>query len=358
MRPGIVTWNPIEKLALASGLAPVPLMQVFWGLGLGRAAIAGIRLGVFAALIEGTRSAEELAEATGCAQAGLTPLLNALCGFGFLNRRAGRYALSASSRRWLLPGSKGSLIEGMLMLGDLFEGVEPIEEAIRSGRLQNFHHRETRPEAWRHYIRGLGHFARAMGPILARSVKTDRPPVRMLDVAGGHGLYSAAMCRRFPGLASEVLDLPAAAGPGRELVAEEGLSERIAFREGDLRSAAWGEDYDVVFLMNILHNLTPEECELAIGRACAALRPGGTLLVVDSEHDGGEGAISATAGFNELFFFLISGAGAWPEAAIRAWMERAGFAPAKRSRVLMLPGLLVLQARKAQRPAAQESSAV
>lgn len=342
MRPGIVTWNPIEKVVLASGLAPVPLMQVFWGLGLGRSAIAGIRLGVFSALADGERTLDEAAAATGCAPAGLGPLLDALTGFGFLRRRSGRYALSASSRRWLAPGARGSLVEGMLMLGDLFEGVEPIEEAIRTGRLANFHHREARPEAWRHYIRGLGHFARYMGPSLAARVKVDRPPRRLLDVAGGHGLYSAAMCRRFPDLCCEVLDLPAAAAHGRELVAEEGLSERISFREGDLRAADWGAGFDVVFLMNILHNLTREECAAAVGKARAALRPGGTLLVVDGEHGGGDGDISATAGFNELFFFLVSGAGAWPEADVRGWMAEAGFARVRRARVLVLPNLLIL----------------
>lgn len=348
MRPAISTWNPLEQLALASGLVPVPLMQVFWGMGLARAVIAGVRLGVFEALAgPDPRAAEDLAATLGAAPSSLESLLNALAGFGFLQRRQGRYRLSRQSRRWLLPGSKGSLAEAILMLGDMFEGVEPMEEAIRSGRLENFHHREQRPEAWGHYIRGLGHFARYLGPAIARQVPVDRPPERLLDVAGGHGLFSAAMCRRFPGLTCDILDLPAAAAHGRVLVAEEGLSDRIQYREGDLRTTPWGTGYDVVLLMNILHNLEAAECAEVLHKARGALRPGGTVLVVDSEHGGGDGAISATAGFNELFFFLVSGSRAWPEADVLRWMADAGFTGVRRTRTMMLPGLLVLHGRAA-----------
>jgi hypothetical protein len=129
------------------------------------------------------------------------------------------------------------------------------------------------------------------------------------------------------------------------MVREEGLEDRIRYREGDLREAAWGEGFDVLFLFNILHNLSGAECEAALGKARAALRAGGTLVVVGSEHGGGSGNLSAVAGFNELFFFLVSGSQAWPEATIRAWMEKAGFSGLKRRSGLMLPGLLILSGR-------------
>lgn len=346
MRPGIVTWNPLVALALASGVAPVPLMEVFWGMGLARSVLAGVRLGVFEALGPGALPLPDLAHRTEASPAGLEPLLNALVGFGYLRRRKGLYSLSRQSRRWLLPSSRGSLVEGVLMLGDLFAGVEPLEEGIRSGRVTNFHHRGAGDETWGHYIRGLGHFARYMGGLLAAAVPVDRPPERLLDVGGGHGLYSAAMCRRFPGLKAEILDLPAAVPHGRALVDQEGLSDRITFREGDLRTTPWGTGYDVLFLFNILHNLSQDECARALVRAGQALRPGGTLVVVDSEHGGGDGSLSATAGFNELFFFLVSGAGTWPEARIRGWMKDAGFQGIRRRGNKVLPSLLVLTARQ------------
>ncbi len=345
MKPGVVTWNPLIKAALASGLAPAPIMEVFWGLGLARSVIAGARLGVFEALAGGPKGAGELAEVLGCDPEALTALLNALNGFGYLKRGASGYTLSRKAARWLPPDAAGSNHHAMHMLGDLFALIEPMEALIRGGEVENFHHRPLPEETWRSYLRGLGASARLIGPPLARLVRTDRPPERALDVAGGHGMYAAALCKRWPGLRCEVLDLPQAAAVGREMVEEEGLSDRVTFREGDLREAEWGEGYDLVLLFNILHNLEGPECAEAVRKARAALRPGGTLAIADSEHAGEEGNLSAVAGFNELFFFLLSGSRAWPEPDIRGWLTEAGFEQVKRGTTLALPGLILLTAR-------------
>ena len=57
--------------------------------------------------------------------------------------------------------------------------------------------------------------------------------IRDSDVAGGHGGFAMAMCRRHPRLQATILDLPASVAVGRRIVEEEGLEERISFHEGD-----------------------------------------------------------------------------------------------------------------------------
>ena len=60
-------------------------------------------------------------------------------------------------------------------------------------------------------------------------------PSRLVDVAGGHGAFAMAMCRRHPGLEATVIDLlPPSAAVGRRIVAEEGCADRVSFREGDV----------------------------------------------------------------------------------------------------------------------------
>ena len=41
----------------------------------------------------------------------------------------------------------------------------------------------------------------------------------LLDIGGGHGWYSAQLCRRYPQLTATVLDLPGSAAIGREIIA-------------------------------------------------------------------------------------------------------------------------------------------
>jgi ubiquinone/menaquinone biosynthesis C-methylase UbiE len=172
-------------------------------------------------------------------------------------------------------------------------------------------------------------------------VKVEGRPQRLLDVGGGHGLYSVAFCRRYAGLRAEVLDLPEAAEVGQRLVTEAGMSERVSYRPGDMRQVEWGEGYDCVLLFNVLHNATEVEAKEAVGRALRALRPGGTLAIMDAEYRGATGDLDATSGFGELFFYVVSGARTWPEATMRGWMEEAGFERSGTARLWIAPAVLL-----------------
>jgi SAM-dependent methyltransferase len=294
-------------------------------------------LGVFDALADGERTAGQVAEACGLDPVGAETFLNALNGFGYVRRRDGRYRLTRASAKWLTSASKDSQVEPMLFFADLWDAIASIEDGVRTGVPLEFHHAERPPEFWEHYMRALAQFAALTASELTRRVRFHTPPRRLLDVGGGHGAYSAAFCRRYPTLSAEVLDLPPAAAQGRAIVAALGASDRVAFREGDLRTADWGEDYDVVLIFNVLHNLTEDESRQAFCKARAALRPGGTLVVMDSEHTGGGGELSTTSGFNELFFFVVSGTRAYPEGTMLRWVREAGFSSVRLRKLLTVP---------------------
>lgn len=120
------------------------------------------------------------------------------------------------------------------------------------------------------------------------------------------------------------------------------MADRVAFRDGDLRTSDWGGGYDAVLLFNILHNATIDEAHAALAKANEALRPGGTLVILDSEHVGGEGDLSATSGFNELFFYVVSGTRAYPEGTMLRWMAEAGSDNLKRRRLYSVPDSVLL----------------
>ncbi len=114
---------------------------------------------------------------------------------------------------------------------------------------------------------------------------------RVLDLACGPGLYLHGLAER--GHHGRGLDFaPAALRHAREVASDKGLD--CEFEQADLRTAAFGEGYDVVLLLfGQLNVFTRSVARDLLKRAATALAPGGTLILepqlADSVQDAGEG---------------------------------------------------------------------
>ena len=277
MRLKLAGDNALESLGLTFGLVPRALVTITLGPGYARPAVAALRLGVFEALDQGPADAALLAQRLGCSPAGTQALANCLVGAGLLQRTGGCYRNHPDTEKWLLVRSPNSLREAALFVGYCQEMLGDLEATVRSGEVLRLHDRQHPPEFWASYMGALAAFARIAGKEVQRRVKLNQPR-RLLDVGGGHGLYGAALCRKYPGLSSEVLDLAPACAAGRAIIQAEGMQDRVRHREGDFREADWGVDHDAILVFNVLHNANAEEAQLLLRRARAALRPGGTLI--------------------------------------------------------------------------------
>jgi SAM-dependent methyltransferase len=191
-------------------------------------------------------------------------------------------------------------------------------------------HEERRddPERWKAYIRGLFEISRPEQEANAALVEVESP-VRLVDVAGGHGGFAMAMCRRHPDLRAIVLDLPPSAAVGRQIVAEQGFADRVEFREGDVFELSLGENLDVVSVFNLIHHLPEERDRELVRMARAALRPGGALVIGDSARPEPGGAMSAHGAVSSLLFYAWSHSRNFSPSEVSAWMEEAGFEDVK-----------------------------
>jgi SAM-dependent methyltransferase len=344
MRLAAVPENLLERLAMATGMVPDSLVCLLWSVALPRILLPALRAGVVEALGSGTRTAEEVAAQCHLDPRGTEVLLAALNGFGFLRHRSGRYRLTADTARWILSSSPRSLRPAYEFAAVLEEMLGAVEGAVRTGERGDFHAQPHDDAFWRGYLEGLGTVSRLTGAEIARRARLGKPR-RILDVAGGHGGYSVALCERYPDATAVVLDLPPACTVGRGWVAQCGLTQRISFAEGNLLTSDWGVGYDVVLLFNILHNLEEADARAAIAKAHAALVPGGHLLVLDGDHRGKRGDRNAAEGFGELFFFALSASRTWPVPVLTGWLADAGFAPPRRIRLFSFPNMALLEAR-------------
>jgi SAM-dependent methyltransferase len=328
-------------------VAPDPFQDAFTGLVAARALSTAALLGVFDALHEQPAEPAELADRLSLDPLGAETLLTALLTLGYVERgEDGRVRNSEVSERLLVSSSPESIATFVGAQGDLhWQVLDLLPGAVRDGAAYAMHE-ERRGEAprWEAYIRGLFEISRPEQDANAALVPVEDPRL-MVDVAGGHGGFSMAMCRRHPGLHATVLDLPPSAAVGRRIVEEQGYADRISFHEGDIFELGLGDGLDVVAVFNLVHHLPEERDRELCGMAREAMRPGGCLVVGDSARPEPGEDVSEHGAISSLLFYAWSHSRNFTPSEIRSWMREAGFAEVESHRNERSPWRIVVVGR-------------
>ena len=349
MRLALRGANPAEWLALRAGLVPAAAADAWGGMALSGVVIAAVRTGITSRLAAGPATAAEIAADLRLDPLPTRLLLDCLRSTGQVAERSGRYRLSRSARRWLDPASPLSVAGYVAGAADYWPWWAGLDETVRTGKSTGSHDAPPDDAYWRRYMTGQRELARLSAAEVARKLPLPASPRALLDLGGGHGSYSARLVERYPTLTATVLDLPGSAAIGREMIAAEGLADRVLFRDGDATTADLGTGYDAVLCFNLVHDLAPDAAAALFRRISDALRPGGTLAVLDAFAEPGRRA-SAQADMLALFVYLSSGARVHTPRELGDWLRDAGFAPPRKIRILRIPGLSLQVATKSASP--------
>ncbi|HMN29834.1 MAG TPA: methyltransferase, partial [Caldilineaceae bacterium] len=300
-----------------------------WGGPAFRIVLAAIRLNVIVALDKGPATASALAHMVQIDAHGAAILLEALRTLGYVQRRGEQYELTAMSRKWLTDGGESNLSAHFQYWGIALEKLFPsLEESIRSGQAQVklYEWLEHEPEASRYFQEGLIALTKLSKDQVVKQVALPAGARRLLDVGGGHALYSVAFCHKYPQLSAVILDGPQALATGRATIAAEGLTGRITTQPGNFVTDALGEGYDAILLFNIVHGFTPEGNLALLRKVRQALTPGGRIYLLEQIAGAGPSPLQETIVqlLNVSFFHLLGGQ-VYPFAEIRTWLEEAGY---------------------------------
>lgn len=341
MKLGAIPENLVERLAVGLGLVPRPLAETLPTLLLTRTLLASARFGLPQALAEGPLQAEEAAARCRTHPRATRVLLDTLVSLGYVRLAEGRYELSADGRKWLLP-----LHDSLLYRYLEWDWIARLDDFVRTGEVLDIHGEMT-AEQWALYQRGMADVARLGTPEQARRIPVPAGSRDLLDIGGSHGLLSAALCRRHPGLRAVVLDLPEAVEHAAPILAREGMGDRVVHRPGDVLEEDLGTGaWDVVLLSNLAHHFDDAANRELARRIARALRPGGVFAIVEifrreSPEEGGQiGALF------DLYFALTSESGTWSFEEMAAWQREAGLEPRKPVRLRRSPGFGVQVAIK------------
>jgi 2-polyprenyl-3-methyl-5-hydroxy-6-metoxy-1,4-benzoquinol methylase len=335
----------LERVAIATNLVPLPAGYALYGMTAGRAVGVAQRLGVFRQLLAGPATAGRVAEELELQVAGTRLLCENLAGLGILEQDGHTFSISKRSRKWLDPASQtyvGTWLEHSVTYWEWYEDLERI---VRDGGSFEIHREPAEDEEyWRVYITGQYELARLSAQEVAKAIRLPQQPTALLDVAGGHGWFSAELCKRHERLKATVLDLPGSARVGRAIIAEAGMSERVEHRDGDMFESDLGGPYDGALVFDIIHHLSDERVVALLRRVREVLKPGGTLAVLDMFRTDAKRQRASAAALG-LLFHLTSGADLHSPQELASYFAEAGFSAPKRAKVRRIPDQALYQAQ-------------
>lgn len=292
---------------------------------------AAIELDLFTRVGAGSATAEQLAAACGAAPRGVRILADYLVIVGFLRKSEKRYELTPDSQVFLTktsPAYLGGVLEFMLT-PQVRECFASLTAAVRKGGTA------TSAEGTVSHDNPIWvAFARAMGPMMAPPAEmlpglvggdTDRP-LRVLDVAAGHGLFGLAFARTFPGARVTALDWPNVLAVAADNARRAGVADRHALLPGSAFEVDWGGPYDVVLLTNFLHHFDVPTCERLAARTFAALAPNGRAVTLEFVPEPDRVGPPATAGFALTMLATTAAGDAYTFAEYERMFATAGFA--------------------------------
>lgn len=292
---------------------------------------AALELDLFSPLAAGPRDAAGLAQACGADPRGVRILSDFLVVQGFLAKQGAAYHLTPDAAAFLVrssPACMAGLVQ-FLLSPELRGGFDRLAEAVRRGGTALAQEGTVSHEnpVWVTFARAMAPMMRPTAGLLASLLAPDPSrPLRVLDVAAGHGLFGLALATAHPQAHVTALDWPGVLEVAAQNARAAGASGRYALKPGSAFDVDWGGPYDLVLLTNFLHHFDPETCVGLARRARAALAPGGRCATLEFVPDEGRVSPPTAAGFALTMLATTPRGDAYTFEEVRDMFAQAGFA--------------------------------
>jgi len=325
------------------------LSSIAYGFMASKALFAALGVDLFTHLAAGPRTTAELSDDTGIAAHPLQTLLHALSALGLIVAEGKSYTNAPACQRYLARGSPGEYGEyfRLQVAQQIYPALVHLDAGLAGigAAFDTFADLLSRPDEARTFTA-----AQHAGSHAAARVLAERTPLggarTMLDVGGGSGAFSIALCARHPCLSATVLDFPAVVDVARTYRDEAGLAARIDLLPGDAVRDPWPSGQDVVLLSYLLSALGDAEIDVVLAKARTSLTPGGLLIVHDFMlDDAAPGPAFAALWFLQYLAYRSDGISFSAE-TLSERLRDHGFTPAA-SEVLIPETTNTILARKA-----------
>ncbi|KAA3661099.1 MAG: methyltransferase domain-containing protein [Chloroflexi bacterium] len=343
--------NFLERTAMFNlNLIPGVILEIGGALAFQTVALAA-KMGLFKALAARPLTSTEIAQTLNSHPRGTESLLAALASIGYVTEKNGRYANTRMTEKWALDDEVFNLGASMTFWTAVFQELSPDwMQVMQTGDRPYgsiYEWLENKPDIADAFQQQLMANVTFTGADVIKKLRWAETAVKLLDVGGGHGLFSIMLCEQHPHLYATVLDTPTALQTAKSNIAQHGLGERVHLLQGDLWQVEWGDGYDAILLFNLIHHYDAAKNIELLQRCAAALKPGGQIAILDQIAGKLPGNVSnAIIRLIALHYFLLADGRVYTHDDIQSWFQQTGFTEAQFHGIPKAPGTSLMVARK------------
>jgi len=308
---------------------------------------AAIELDVFRAVGQGPGDVASIARHACASERGIRILCDFLVVNGLLQKTEGRYQHTPSSAAFLDPSSPSCLasIAGFLSQAALREPYEHLADIVRTGRTVLPGAGTVEPEnpVWVQFAQSMGPMMAPMAGPLGKIVLEGRGgPIKVLDIAAGHGLFGIEVAKQNKQAHVTGLDWAPVLRVALENARKVGVQDRYDMLPGSAFGVEFGGPYDVVLLTNFLHHFDVETCIGLLKKVRRSLKPGGCVATLEFVPNEDRVSPPQPAAFSMTMLVTTEAGDAYTFRELADMHAHAGFGEVSAHPIAMSPHTIVM----------------
>jgi SAM-dependent methyltransferase len=291
---------------------------------------AAIQLDLFRALGEGPADVSTLAERCSASPRGTRILCDYLTTMGLLEKENDIYRHSPTSAAFLDPRSPACIasISRFLGLPEMRDADAHLVDIVRNGRTHLPGEGSVDPDnpIWVEFAHSMAPMmAPSAGPLGEMALHGLTGPVRVLDIAAGHGLFGIAAAKYNPEAQVTAVDWAAVLEVAKANAQKAGVADRLHLLPGSAFDVDYGGPYDVALITNFLHHFNPATNVALLKKIHASLRPGGRAATLEFVPNEDRVSPPMAASFSLIMLISTVAGDAYTFRELESMYREAGF---------------------------------
>ena len=308
---------------------------------------AAIDLDIFRAVGEGPGDLTAIAKHANASERGIRILCDFMVINGVLMKEGNLYKHTPSSAAFLDPASPACLASVAQFLGNdsMKEPLKNLAQVVRDGRTSLAGEGTVEPEnpIWVQFAETMAPMMAPMaGPLAAVVLEGNEGPMRVLDIAAGHGLFGIEVAKQNKAAHVTGLDWAPVLRVALKNAEKAGVQDRYDMLPGSAFEVDFGGPYDAVLLTNFLHHFDKQTCIGLLKKVKGALKQGGRAAALEFVPNEDRVSPPMAAGFAMTMLASTAAGDAYTFSELKAMYEKAGFKDVNANPIPMSPHTIVI----------------